>query len=305
MRGVILLATSPRLTAQAVAFDVVGRNAILRDPHYHGGQYYDRPYGPRVGLALARMIGHITYLSPEAMTQKFEPDRLQPRDVAIEFEKRFSVGSYLGYQGAKFVERFDANSYLVLSMAMDLFDLGRTPADLASAFQKCTCRWLVMSFTSDWLFPPEQSLDDRHRPDYDRPGGQVEHRRRLLNINPFKSLPQVQVPVLSHPFVNAFIYGLLYGPIALPCSGPLVVSIFALSLTATEAFSQLNVFFWFGMGFGIPLLLLSFLSGAAQRWITRQFAIRARLINIVSGLLLLAVGIYDLSVNWPLLRAYL
>jgi homoserine O-acetyltransferase/O-succinyltransferase len=159
MRGVILLATSPRLTAQAVAFDVVGRNAILRDPHYHGGQYYDRPHGPRVGLALARMIGHITYLSPEAMTQKFEPDRLQPRDVAIEFEKRFSVGSYLGYQGAKFVERFDANSYLVLSMAMDLFDLGRTPADLAKTFQKSACRWLVMSFTSDWLFPPEQSRD--------------------------------------------------------------------------------------------------------------------------------------------------
>lgn len=127
----------------------------------------------------------------------------------------------------------------------------------------------------------------------------------LLDINPFKSLPQVQVPVLSHPFVNAFMYGLLYGPIALPCSGPLVVSIFALSFTATEALSQLNVFFWFGMGFGIPLLLLSFLSGAAQRWITRQFALRARLINIISGVLLLGVGIYDLSVNWVLLQAYL
>jgi cytochrome c-type biogenesis protein len=127
----------------------------------------------------------------------------------------------------------------------------------------------------------------------------------LLNINPFKSLPQVQVPVLSHPFVNAFIYGLLYGPIALPCSGPLVVSIFALSLTALEALSKLNIFFWFGMGFGIPLLLLSFLSGAAQRWITRQFAIRARLINVVSGLLLLGVGIYDFSLNWSLLQVYL
>ena len=126
----------------------------------------------------------------------------------------------------------------------------------------------------------------------------------LLNINPFKSLPQVQVPVLSHPFVSAFIYGLLYGPIALPCSGPLVVSIFALSFTAAEAFSKLNIFFWFGMGFGIPLLLLSFLSGAAQRWITRQFALRSRLINVVSGLLLLGVGIYDLSVNWSLLQVY-
>ena len=72
------------------------RNAILRDPHFHGGQYYDRPQGPDVGLALARMIGHITYLSREAMTEKFDADRLNPRDVAIEFEKRFSVGSYLG-----------------------------------------------------------------------------------------------------------------------------------------------------------------------------------------------------------------
>jgi cytochrome c-type biogenesis protein len=127
----------------------------------------------------------------------------------------------------------------------------------------------------------------------------------LLNINPFKRLPQIQVPVLSHPFVNAFFYGLLYGPIALPCSGPLVVSIFALSLTVMEAFDKLNIFFWFGMGFGIPLLLLSFLSGAAQRWITRQFAVRARLINLLSGLLLLAVGAYDLSVNWSLLSIYL
>lgn len=127
----------------------------------------------------------------------------------------------------------------------------------------------------------------------------------LLNINPFKRLPQVRVPVLSHPFANAFTYGLLYGPIALPCSGPLVVSIFALSLTAAEAFSKLTIFFWFGMGFGVPLLLLSFLSGAAQRWITRQFAMRARLINILSGLLLLAAGLYDFTVNWPLLQVYL
>lgn len=126
----------------------------------------------------------------------------------------------------------------------------------------------------------------------------------LLNINPFKQLPQVQVPVLSHPFINAFIYGLLYGPIALPCSGPLVVSIFAISLTAGEALGKLNIFLWFGLGFGIPLLVLSFLSGAAQRWITRQFAMRARLINLVSGLLLVGVGVYDLAVNWPLISIY-
>ena len=126
----------------------------------------------------------------------------------------------------------------------------------------------------------------------------------ILNINPFKSLPQLQVPVLSHPFANAFLYGLLYGPIALPCSGPLVVSVFALSLTFGEAFDKLVVFFWFGMGFGLPLLVLSFLSSAAQRWITRQFAIHSRAINFVSGLLLVGVGIYDLISNWEMLSAF-
>jgi homoserine O-acetyltransferase len=159
VRGTVAIATSARLTSQALAFDVVGRNAILRDPHFHGGQYYDKPHGPGVGLAIARMIGHITYLSREAMTEKFDADRLQPRDVAVQFEKKFSVGSYLGYQGVKFVERFDANSYMVLSLAMDLFDLGGTHEQLAATFGSARCRWLVLSFSSDWLFPPDQSRD--------------------------------------------------------------------------------------------------------------------------------------------------
>ena len=127
----------------------------------------------------------------------------------------------------------------------------------------------------------------------------------LLNFNPFKRLPQIQVPLLSNPYANAFLYGLLYGPIALPCSGPLVVGIFALSLTAGEALGKLNVFLWFGLGFGLPLLLLSFLSGAAQRWITRQFALHARKINIGAGLLLVGIGIYDLWTNWDLIQAFL
>ncbi|OGO68569.1 MAG: hypothetical protein A2Z49_00285 [Chloroflexi bacterium RBG_19FT_COMBO_56_12] len=126
----------------------------------------------------------------------------------------------------------------------------------------------------------------------------------LLNLNPFKGLPQLQVPVLSNPYVNAFLYGLLYGPIALPCSGPLVVGIFALSFTAQEALSKLSVFLWFGLGFGVPLLLLSFLSGALQRQITRLFARHARLINIVGGLLLVGIGIYDLILNKDLLLAF-
>jgi len=159
VRGVVALATSARLTSQALAFDVVGRNAIRRNPHYHGGQYYGEKHGPEVGLAIARMIGHITYLSREAMKQKFGTNRLQPRDVATEFEKMFSVGSYLGYQGTKFVERFDANSYMVLSTAMDLFDLGDTEAELTARLGRARSRWLIVSFSSDWLFPPDQSRD--------------------------------------------------------------------------------------------------------------------------------------------------
>jgi cytochrome c-type biogenesis protein len=122
----------------------------------------------------------------------------------------------------------------------------------------------------------------------------------IFDRNPFKSLPQIKVPVLSHPYVNAFIYGLLYGPIALPCSGPLVVGIFALSFTAEEVLGKMAVFLWFGLGFGLPLLLLSFLAGASQRWITRQFAIHSRAINLVGGFLLVGIGIYDFISNWDM-----
>ena len=127
----------------------------------------------------------------------------------------------------------------------------------------------------------------------------------LLDINPFKQLPQIQVPGFSHPFVNAFVYGLLYGPIALPCSGPLVVGIFAFSLTAAEALSKLSIFFWFGVGFGFPLMMLSLLSGTLQRQITRVFAVHARKINIIGGLLLVVVGFYDLWSNLDLILSYI
>ncbi|MBI3783115.1 MAG: homoserine O-acetyltransferase [Deltaproteobacteria bacterium] len=159
IRACVALATSPRLTSQAVAFDVVGRNAIMQDPGYLRGQYYDAERGPDVGLALARMLAHITYLSRDTMTEKFDPGRLKPKDIPTAFEKKFSVGSYLAYQGHKFVERFDANSYVTLSMTMDLFDLGETAEQLRDALAVSSCRWLVISFTSDWLFPPEQSRD--------------------------------------------------------------------------------------------------------------------------------------------------
>ena len=160
LQSCVLVATSPRLTAQALAFDVVGRNAILRDPHFHGGQYYDAATKPDVGLALARMLGHITYLGREGMTAKFDPVRDKPRDVGGPFELAYGVGSYLAHQGQKFADRFDANSYVTLTRAMDRFDLGQTCDDLAACFKEKTaadCRFGVLSFSSDWLFPPEQS----------------------------------------------------------------------------------------------------------------------------------------------------
>jgi homoserine O-acetyltransferase/O-succinyltransferase len=157
VRGIVALATSPRLTSQSLAFDIVGRNAIRQDPHFHEGQYYDQPDAPATGLAIARMLGHITYLSPIAMSEKFEATRNQPRDIRTDFEKEFSVGSYLAYKGQSFTERFDANSYITLSMAMDRFDLGADVDALRESFADNSSRWLVASFTSDWLFPSFQS----------------------------------------------------------------------------------------------------------------------------------------------------
>lgn len=157
MRGTAALATSAHLTSQALAFDVVGRNAIASDPAYHGGQYYDKETKPNAGLAIARMLGHITYLSRESMMTKFDADRLQARDIATDFETKFSVGSYLAYQGDRFGERFDANSYSSLTMAMDLFNLGETHEKRVEMLGRSKCRWLVISYTSDWLFPTFQS----------------------------------------------------------------------------------------------------------------------------------------------------
>jgi cytochrome c-type biogenesis protein len=115
---------------------------------------------------------------------------------------------------------------------------------------------------------------------------------------------ELQPPVLRHPFGNAYVYGLLYGPIALPCSGPMVVSIFALSFTVGEAFSQLWVFLWFGLGLGMPLLIVSFFSSASQRQLTVFFARNGLIVNFISGLLLVGIAIYDLGKNWELLRFF-
>ncbi|MEM0926385.1 MAG: homoserine O-acetyltransferase, partial [Planctomycetota bacterium] len=155
----VVIAASARLTSQSLGFDIIGRNAIQTDPNFHDGQYYDQPRSPNTGLAIARMLGHITYLSTEVMEQKFEADRHDPRKITSHFEQDFSIGSYLAHQGQKFTTRFDANSYITLTMAMDLFDLGASRLQLMETFDETDCDFMVVSFSSDWLFPPSQSRD--------------------------------------------------------------------------------------------------------------------------------------------------
>ena len=157
--SILSLAGGPRLTSQGIAFDIIGRNAIRRDPNFNNGQYYETPESPDTGLALARMLGHITYLSQQSMSEKFDHDRYDPRDIDTNFEKQFSVGSYLAYQGDKFVERFDPNSYIILSNAMDKFDLGKNSFEISKKFEGKNLNWFLISFSSDWLFPTSMSKE--------------------------------------------------------------------------------------------------------------------------------------------------
>jgi homoserine O-acetyltransferase len=152
------LATTTRHSALAIAFNEVARQAIMADPNWNNGSYYGGPQ-PDMGLAVARMIGHITYLSDAAMRHKFGR-RLQDKNgFSFNFDADFQIESYLRYQGTKFVERFDANSFLYITKAADYFDLERQHGDgsLVEAFSKAIARFLVISFTSDWLYPTYQS----------------------------------------------------------------------------------------------------------------------------------------------------
>jgi len=154
----IPLATTARLTAQGIAFNVVGRQAILNDPNYRNGDYYDAE-PPNQGLAVARMLGHITYLSDASMHEKFGRELRNREDYSYEFDVDFQVESYLQYQGRAFTERFDANSYLYMTRAMDYFDLASRHGSLAAAFSGVTARVLIIAFTSDWLYPPYQAKE--------------------------------------------------------------------------------------------------------------------------------------------------
>jgi homoserine O-acetyltransferase len=156
IKAAIPIATSTHLGAQSIAFDAVGRNAIVADAHFADGQYHDKEV-PGRGLAIARMIGHITYLSEEGMRQKFGRQLRSADRYSYDFNSEFSVETYLDHQGQSFVERFDANSYLYITKASDYFDLPRDYGSLEKAFAHVKARFLVVSFSSDWLFTPTQS----------------------------------------------------------------------------------------------------------------------------------------------------
>jgi homoserine O-acetyltransferase len=154
----IPLATTARHSALAIAFNEVARQAIMADPNWNGGNYYSGKK-PDLGLAVARMIGHITYLSDESMRLKFGRRLQDKEDFSFNFDANFQVESYLRYQGTKFVERFDANSFLYITKASDYFALDdqHGAGSLVEAFSKVRTKFLVVSFTSDWLYPTYQS----------------------------------------------------------------------------------------------------------------------------------------------------
>ncbi len=159
LRHAVVIAAAPKLSAQNIAFNEIARQAIVTDPEFHGGRYYEHDVVPRRGLMLARMLGHITYLSDEAMRAKFGRD-LRDGRINYGFDVEFQVESYLRHQGASFVDRFDANTYLLMTKALDYFDPAHAHGgDLAKAFAPVTARFLVVSFTSDWRFSPARSRE--------------------------------------------------------------------------------------------------------------------------------------------------
>jgi homoserine O-acetyltransferase len=158
IKAAIPIATTSHLGAQSIAFDAVGRNAIVADSNFTDGQYTNGN-GPDRGLAIARMIGHITYLSEQGMREKFGRELRNSHSYSYDFNSEFAVETYLDHQGQSFVGRFDANSYLYITKAADYFDLGKDYGSLKNAFAKTSCRFLVISFSSDWLFTPAQSRD--------------------------------------------------------------------------------------------------------------------------------------------------
>jgi homoserine O-acetyltransferase len=159
----VVIASTAKLSAQNIAFNDVARQAILSDPDYHGGDFYAHGVVPKNGLRVARMVGHITYLSDDDMAEKFGRklrDVAESSDYKFDFGVDFEIESYLRYQGDKFSEYFDANTYLLITKALDYFDPARKHGgDLATTLASTKARFFLASFTTDWRFSPERSRE--------------------------------------------------------------------------------------------------------------------------------------------------
>ena len=157
VRHALVIAAAAKLTAQNIAFNDVARQAIITDPDFHGGDYHSHNTVPRRGLRLARMLGHITYLSDHSMAEKFGRE-LRNGPLGFGFDVEFEIESYLRYQGDKFADQFDANTYLLMTKALDYFDPAHDfNGNLREAFSVVKSNFLVLSFTTDWRFSPERS----------------------------------------------------------------------------------------------------------------------------------------------------
>lgn len=163
LRHCVVIASTPRLSAQNIGFNEVARRAIISDPDFHGGDYYEHGVVPVHGLSVARMIGHITYLSDEAMAERFGRQQrvaTESGEFRYGYDVEFEVESYLRYQGEKFSTYFDANTYLLITRALDYFDPARPcGSDLACALKPAQADFLLVSFTTDWRFSPERSRE--------------------------------------------------------------------------------------------------------------------------------------------------
>lgn len=159
LQNAVVIAAAPKLTAQNIAFNEVARQAIRTDPDFHDGRFYEFDTEPQRGLRIARMLGHITYLSDDIMREKFGRD-LRDGAIDFDFDVEFQVESYLRYQADSFVGGFDANTYLLMTKALDYFDpADATDGDLSRAFAQARADFLVVSFTSDWRFAPSRSRE--------------------------------------------------------------------------------------------------------------------------------------------------
>lgn len=208
VRHCVGIATAPNLSAQNIAFNEVARRAITSDPDFHGGHFYDHGVVPARGLRLARMVGHITYLSDSVMEEKFGRSRIDAlgEQIGYNFDIEFQIESYLSHQGDKFSRYFDANTYLLITRALDYFDPARAyGGDLRAAFAQARSSYLLVSFSTDWRFAPARSrelakalLDNRHALSYaeiDAPHG---HDAFLLDDPRYLALVRAYFDNMAH-----------------------------------------------------------------------------------------------------------